>query len=100
MARFSRDFALASYLVSRRDSAGSRRGQGVILTWNAANGENTISFRGEEYTNMPFLTIGNVIPDYTGGTIVVIEGWAPEGRLGSWYIVGRVVVPPEAPPEE
>lgn len=95
----SMSFALASHLVSRREAFGSRRGQGVILTW-AENGENTVSFRGEEYTNMPFQMLGNVVPDYTGGDVVVIEGWAPEGRLASWYIVGRIVVPPLAAPED
>lgn len=100
MARPSQSFELAPYLLGRRESRGARRAQGVILTWDSVTGENTISFRGEEYINMPFLTIGNAIPDYTGGNIVVIEGWAPEGRLASWYIVGRVIVPPEEPPDE
>lgn len=89
---------LASYLVGRPDAAGGRRGQGQILTWNAANGENTVSFRGREYVNMPFQMFGT-IPTYTGGDIVVIDGWAPEGRLSSWYIVGRVAVPPVTAPE-
>lgn len=91
---------VAPYLVQPHGQEGSRRGQGVIETWDSANGENTVNFRGETYTNMPFLAIGNDIPDYTGGNIVVIEGWAPEGRFSSWYIVGRVIVPPETPPEE
>lgn len=90
---------VAPYLSRPDQSIGSRRGQGIILTWDAATGENTVDFRGETYTNMPFLALGNAIPDYSGGHIVVIEGWAPEGRFSSWYIVGRVIVPPEAAPE-
>jgi hypothetical protein len=89
--------ALAPYLVGRNDASGARRGQGIVQTWDAANGENTVSFRGQTHTNMPFLAPGNTIPDYDGGDIVVIEGWAPEGRLSSWYIVGRVFIPPVTP---
>jgi hypothetical protein len=85
-------------LRGRRDHQGARSAQGVILTW-AANGENTVSFRGQTYVNMPFQTIGNTIPQYTGGDVVVIAGWAPEGRLSSWYIVGRIVIPPAQEPE-
>lgn len=90
---------VAPYLALPREAAGSRRGQGVILTWDPLNGENTVSFRGDTYTNMPFQAIGNTIPVYEGGDIVVIDGWAPEGRLSSWYIVGRVIIPPLASPE-
>ena len=91
---------LASRLGRPRDDIGSRRGQGVILTWDVETGANTVSFRGREYENMPFLAPGNEIPNYAGGNIVVIDGWAPEGRLSSWCIIGRVVVPPVAPPED
>ncbi len=91
---------LASRLGGRRTDAGARRGQGVILTWDVENGANTVSFRGREYTNMPFLAPGNQIPNYEGGNIVVIDGWAPEGRLSSWCIMGRVFVPPVQAPEE
>lgn len=89
---------LAPYLVGRRDASGSRRGQGQILTWDPLTGDNTVSFRGREYINMPFQMFGTV-PAYTGGDIVVIDGWAPEGRLSSWYIVGRVAIPPVTAPE-
>lgn len=90
---------LAPYLTPRADNSGSRRGQGVILTWDAATGANTVSFRGREYVNMGFQTFGTIIPTYIGGDIVVIDGWAPEGRLSSWYIIGRIVIPPITAPE-
>lgn len=90
---------LAPYLRGREDNSGGRRGQGIIMTWDASNGANTVSFRGREYENMPFQAIGNTIPVYVGGDIVVIDGWAPQGRLSSWYIVGRVIIPPVTAPE-
>jgi len=93
-AKRPRRDTLAPYLQGRDDPTGSRRGQGVILTWDAATGANTVSFRGREYVNMAFQSFGSTIPAYGGGDIVVIDGWSPEGRLSSWYIVGRVVIPP------
>lgn len=77
---------------------GAHRSQATVLTWDADTNENTISWRGEVYTNMSFLTTGSV--DYAGGDIVILEGWAPEGKLSSWYILGKVVKPPLAAPEE
>lgn len=91
---------LASYLNGRDDPSGGRYGQGVIIAWDAVTGVNTVSFRGRQYENMAFQSIGNVIPEYSGGDIVVISGWAPEGRLSSWYIVGRVIIPPVTEPED
>lgn len=94
MARIPRPgFTLAPHLVGRDDPTGARRGQGVLLTFDSETFENTVSFRGTTYVNMPLLTVTNAV-DYEGGDIVVVEGWAPEGRLGSWYIVGRVIIPP------
>lgn len=100
MARRTRGQQLAPYLSGRELDSGSRRGQGLIKTWDAATGANTVDFRGQEYEDMPFLTVGGAIPEYVGGDIVVIEGWSPQGRLSSWYIVGRVVIPPVQAPED
>lgn len=91
---------LARILAKTPDKAqGARRSQATILTWNADTFENTVSWRGEVYTNMPLLTVTNAV-DYDAGDIVILEGWAPEGKLSSWYIIGKVIRPPITPPAE
>ncbi|HEY3485062.1 MAG TPA: hypothetical protein VGK49_06735 [Ilumatobacteraceae bacterium] len=89
---------LARILAKAPDKAqGARRSQATILTWDAATLENTVSWRGEVYTNMPLLTVTNAV-DYDAGDIVILEGWAPEGKLSSWYIIGKVIRPPTTTP--
>lgn len=99
MARRPKRFGLAPYLRGRDDAKGARRGQGILLAFDPITKENTVSYRGTPYTNMPLLTVTDSI-NYRAGDTVVIEGWGPEGRLSSWYIIGRVIVPPVVPPEE
>lgn len=93
-----RTSAVTAHLTSRKKADGARRGQGTILTWDAVTLENTVDFRGDEYVNMPLLTVTNAV-DYNAGDIVIIEGWAPDGKLSSWYILGKVIKPPLPAPE-
>lgn len=95
--RQRRTSALAQILARTPDKAqGAMRSQATILTWDAVTLENSVSWRGEVYTNMPLLTVTNAV-DYDAGDIVILEGWAPEGKLSSWYIIGKVIKPPLAP---
>lgn len=97
-SRPRRTSMLARILAKTRERAeGARRSQATILTWDAATLENTVSWRGEVYTNMPLLTVTNAV-DYNAGDIVILEGWAPEGKLSSWYIIGKVIRPPITTP--
>lgn len=96
MAR-RRSNPVTAHLRGREKATGARRGQGTILTWDAVTLENTVDFRGRTHTNMPLLTVTNAV-DYIAGDIVIIEGWAPDGKLSSWYILGKVIKPPIAPP--
>lgn len=92
--RQKRTSMLAQLLAKLPDKAhGARRSQATILTWDAVTLENTVSWRGETYVNMPLLTVTNAV-DYNAGDIVILEGWAPEGKLSSWYIIGKVIKPP------
>lgn len=98
--RKRRTSALARILGKTTDKTqGARRSQATILTWNADTLENSVSWRGETYTNMPLLTVTAAV-DYDAGDIVILEGWAPEGKLSSWYIIGKVIKPPITTPEE
>ena len=83
---------------SAEKTHGARRSQATILTWDAVTFENTVSWRGETYTNIPLLTVTNAV-DYDAGDIVIMGGWAPEGKLSSWYIIGKVIKPPLPEPE-
>jgi hypothetical protein len=96
--RQRRTSMLARILAKTPDKAqGARRSQATILTWDAATLENTVSWRGQTYVNMPLLTVTNAV-DYNAGDIVILEGWAPEGKLSSWYIIGKVIKPPTTTP--
>lgn len=97
--RQRRTSALARILANKPDKAqGARRSQATILTWDSVTLENTVSWRGEVYTNVPLLTVTAAV-DYNAGDIVILEGWAPEGKLSSWYILGKVIKPPLTEPE-
>jgi hypothetical protein len=96
--RQRRTSMLARILAKTPDKAkGARRSQATILTWDAVTLENSVSWRGEVYTNIPLLTVTAAV-DYDAGDIVILEGWAPEGKLSSWYIIGKVIKPPLAAP--
>jgi hypothetical protein len=95
--RQRRTSKLAQLLARKPDKAqGAARSQATILTWDAVTLENTVSWRGETYINMPLLTVTAAV-DYDAGDIVILEGWAPEGKLSSWYIIGKVIKPPLTP---
>lgn len=90
---------LTPYLNALDPTQGSRFGVGILLTWDNVTMANTVSFRGRTVVNMPLLVASDNV-NYNAGDIVVIQGWAPEGRLSSWFITGRVVIPPITSPGE
>lgn len=69
-----------------------RYGQGIIREWNPETFENQIDFRGVSLFNLPVRS-GVEALTYQPGDVVALEGWAPGGGFGSWWITGRIVTP-------
>ncbi|MFW6091368.1 MAG: hypothetical protein ACODAF_05785 [Actinomycetota bacterium] len=82
-----------SLLLQPPPSQPVRYGQGKLLAWDAETFENEISFRGITLTDVPVLSGAEALTYQVGDTVGLL-GWAPEsGSLGSWWILGRLVIP-------
>lgn len=58
--------------------------QGVIVTWDAETGENTVNVEGEILTNVSILNTGEAIALKAGHTVGLLTS------NGSWFIIGRI----------
>ena len=68
-------------------------GQGKILSWDPDTFENAIEWRGITLHNLPVLSGAEALT-YQSGDVVGLLGWAPNpGATGSWWILGRLVLP-------
>lgn len=67
-------------------------GQGVLTAWNPANFANKVEFRDGELTNVP------VFPGVDALSLKQDDNVALLGIPGSWFIMGRIDIPPLAEP--
>lgn len=61
--------------------------QGTILTWDPANGNNTVDLAGGVLTNVGILNTGEAIALKAGHVVGLL------GQGSTWFILGRVTMP-------
>jgi hypothetical protein len=76
------------------DNGGSTSiGEGTVLTWDSASGENEIQWRNTKLRNVHVLDSTRPMLLRTGDRVLLL-GWSPTGRgIGTWIILGRVFKP-------
>jgi hypothetical protein len=93
----SRSDNLIPLLVPPVSGKGLSFSQGVILSWDPDTFENTISWKNITLTNVPVLPSVDAL-SFEVGAVVGMLGWNPGGGAGSWWILGRINVPPLTDP--
>lgn len=83
---------LGPLLVPPPFDRGLRYGQGRLLTWNTDTFENQVEWLGVTLTNLPVITGVDALT-FQPGDLVSLLGWAPGGGAGSWWILGKVIIP-------
>lgn len=83
---------ISPLLVPPPTTMGLRFGQATVLEWDNNTFENTVEFRGVTLENVPVLS-SVVALTLQPGDIVGLLGWSPTGGMGSWWIIGKLVLP-------
>lgn len=83
---------LGPLLVPPLSGQGLRYGQGKIITWNAETFENQVEWLGVTLTNLPVMTGVDGL-SFQANDIVGLLGWAPGAGVGSWWILGKIIIP-------
>lgn len=83
---------LAALVAPPTPFQGMRFSQGTIKSWDPETFENQIEWRGITLTNIPVLSGPDALT-YQAGDVLALLGWNPTGGMGSWWILGRVIVP-------
>lgn len=73
-------------------SGAVRYGQGTIKSWDPETFENEVHWRGVPLRNLPILSGVDALT-YRPGDTVGLLGWGSGSAAGSWWILGRLVIP-------
>lgn len=73
-------------------SSGIRYGQGILKEWNLETFENQVEWQGITLTNLP-VHAGVDALTFQAGDLVSLNGWAPSGGAGSWWIASKIIIP-------
>lgn len=90
---------LGPLLVPPPSGQGLRYGQGRIITWNTETFENQVEWLGVTLTNLPIMAGVDALA-FRANDIVGLLGWAPGAGAGSWWILGKIIIPGSAAAEQ